>query len=873
MRWSCLVCSLVTLVSAGLCWGQQGYRLQSNRVVVDTPEHWRQWQSVTSTIQVTDVGVKPAFFRRNTRLEVDGQQLVVPGINASLNATDFGGGPRDAGSNLAGVSNLMDGRMDTYWEPDNVDPIEDWWVQIDLGRTVSATRIVLKFVDEETGDAFRQFVVTSSQGEVTIGPLLFRTRFTTKKPVQAERVFDIDLTRQTSTKWPNVRGDFTGDVIRYVGVGVRASAFGKGEEVSQVEYEGLPARQQGDIEYHRREASQRLRLLDGEEDWVALAGTDRQGPVVYYRRERPRLAEIEVWSVGDNIGTGVLLRGGAVTSEENNGVEAAVVDGDFFGRLVYWPAQGGFNPDRLLPSQPPDVERSLVVDLGGAFFLDHVRVLNAATSPPGPFRAYRIQLSDGSTNAGGSLAWRQVGELEDILPGETYHGFVFPLAKVKFFSFTYRLFERAGRHGLSEIQFFGEGYMPETVLSSVFGGDSPFIELGTTPQNLASIEWDADLPPGTDLVLQTKTGNSVVAITHYYKKNGEEYPGTEQEASEAHASEKKFFGDAAVGPVVAEVIPGNDWSGWSQRYLHSGDKITSPSPRRYVAVRATLSTDDPMEAATLRSLVLNLAKPVAGTVDGEVLPSRLESIGKKQQMSYFLHSTFLTDSRGFDEILIEGPEGLRMKLKQVLVDVTGQAPQIYGADSDGFEVIVNDSDSLWVRLPAPIKTATGSALIELQFDMTVFSFNTFFIGSVRHSDFENSWQRVEDGDANGVTDSETTVVLALERGGVLDDIGVTPDIFTPNGDGINDEVTVSFSLLRVAAPVPTLIEVYDLSGRLVAKLLDESSNTGRHTVAWNGTGLAGVLVPPGIYLLRIDIDVDANSTRSTTDLRLVHVAY
>jgi len=264
---------------------------------------------------------------------------------------------------------------------------------------------------------------------------------------------------------------------------------------------------------------------------------------------------------------------------------------------------------------------------------------------------------------------------------------------------------------------------------------------------------------------------------------------------------------------------------------------------------------------------------VAGTVDGEVLPSRLESIGKKQQMSYFLHSTFLTDSRGFDEILIEGPEGLRMKLKQVLVDVTGQAPQIYGADSDGFEVIVNDSDSLWVRLPAPIKTATGSALIELQFDMTVFSFNTFFIGSVRHSDFENSWQRVEDGDANGVTDSETTVVLALERGGVLDDIGVTPDIFTPNGDGINDEVTVSFSLLRVAAPVPTLIEVYDLSGRLVAKLLDESSNTGRHTVAWNGTGLAGVLVPPGIYLLRIDIDVDANSTRSTTDLRLVHVAY
>ena len=68
-------------------------------------------------------------------------------------------------------------------------------MQIDLGRTVSATRIVLKFVDEDLGDPFLQFKVTTSQGQKTLGQFLFRTRFTTDKPIKNERVFAIDLTK------------------------------------------------------------------------------------------------------------------------------------------------------------------------------------------------------------------------------------------------------------------------------------------------------------------------------------------------------------------------------------------------------------------------------------------------------------------------------------------------------------------------------------------------------------------------------------------------------------------------------------------------------------------------------------------------------
>ena len=873
-------------VMAGVSWGQEGYSIQPGRVVIDSRAQWDQWESVPNTIQVTDEGVRPVFIRKSTILNIDEQPTVVPGINAVLNATGFGGGVSKVGSNATSAGNLTDGRMDTYWTHDMSDPLEDWWVQIDLGRMVSATRIVLKFVGEEVGDPFLHFKITTSQGERTVGPLLFRTRFTTNKPIKNERVFEIDLTDQLPTKWPSVRGDFSGDVIRYVGVGITDSDYGKGKRISQAEYETLSREHKGEIEYFRQDASGSETLLLGKEHWDALEGTGRQGPVVYYRRELPRLAECEVWTIGDNIGTGVLDRGGSVTSFENNGAEASVVDGDFFGEVLYWPARGAYNPNSISLREPRDMERQLVIDLGGAFFLDNIRVLqmSAWSGATFPFPEYRIQVSDGSTNAAGSLAWKTVGLLDDIDNGngqssERYNDFRFPLTKSKYFSFTYRMFPNDGSaaqfhhtYALSEIQFFGEGFMPESRIESVFDGENPFIELGRNPQNLATIAWDADLPPGTNLVLQTRTGNTVDTVTHHYKKNGEKYSGTEEEAAAAHASDKKFFGENSVGPVVSVTIPGSDWSGWSQPYFNSGDRITSPSPRKFVAIRGTFLTEDPMAAATLRSMTLNFVTPVAGTIVGEVLPSRLEEIGRQQELSYFIRSTFESGSRGFDEILIEAPDRVDMTLKQVHVNVTGQAAVTYTAESEEFDVVKDEYDSLWVRLPAPIKTTSGSALVELQFEATIFGYNTFFIGSTGHSGFEDSWQRVDDGDANGVTDSETTVVLALERGEVLGDIEVDGSV-TPNGDGINDELAASFSLMRVGTSTPVLVEIYDLSGRLVNRILGESIATGRHTVVWKGNDVSDEIVPPGIYLMRIDVDVDSKSGKNTSFHRLVHVAY
>ena len=79
--------------------------------------------------------------------------------------------------------------------------------------------------------------------------------------------------------------------------------------------------------------------------------------------------------------------------------------------------------------------------------------------------------------------------------------------------------------------------------------------------------------------------------------------------------------------------------------------------------------------------------------------------------------------------------------------------------------------------------------------------------------------------------------------------------------------------MRVRAETPLLAEIYDLSGRLVRQLRDEPIAAGQHPLTWTGVDGSGTLVPPGIYLLRIDIDVDSNSSKGATVNRLVHVVY
>ena len=68
------------------------------------------------------------------------------------------------------------------------------------------------------------------------------------------------------------------------------------------------------------------------------------------------------------------------------------------------------------------------------------------------------------------------------------------------------------------------------------------------------------------------------------------------------------------GDIIPEEVAGSDWEPWSEPYeVASGSPITSPSPRKYLKVRARLLSDDPDAFATLGCGARQLSRnPVGG---------------------------------------------------------------------------------------------------------------------------------------------------------------------------------------------------------------------------------------------------------------------
>jgi flagellar hook assembly protein FlgD len=66
---------------------------------------------------------------------------------------------------------------------------------------------------------------------------------------------------------------------------------------------------------------------------------------------------------------------------------------------------------------------------------------------------------------------------------------------------------------------------------------------------------------------------------------------------------------------------------------------------------------------------------------------------------------------------------------------------------------------------------------------------------------------------------------------------------------------------ELPAPANSRLLVYDLSGRLVASLIDQPLSAGRHDVPWSGLDARGREVANGIYVVRLETGARATSRR------------
>ncbi|MFO7915946.1 MAG: M14 family zinc carboxypeptidase [Candidatus Krumholzibacteriales bacterium] len=76
----------------------------------------------------------------------------------------------------------------------------------------------------------------------------------------------------------------------------------------------------------------------------------------------------------------------------------------------------------------------------------------------------------------------------------------------------------------------------------------------------------------------------------------------------------------------------------------------------------------------------------------------------------------------------------------------------------------------------------------------------------------------------------------------------------------NPVTTIEFTV-GGTIPAPVTLEVFDVSGRRVASILDRSMTPGRHSVRWDGTGDGGLKLASGIYFMRLSVSGQAVSKK------------
>ena len=632
----------------------------------------------------------------------------------------------------------------------------------------------------------------------------------------------------------------------------------------------------------------------------------------------------------------------------------------------------------------------LFVDMGATFWLDTFRM--SSSLPRLLIDGYILRGSDGSRDSSGRIKWRRISDpirehnLEDRF--EHMMDVYQPPPKVRFLEITI-VSDNPGRRGgytagpnVSEYQLFSNGYPAAVELVS------DLIELPGT-RNFGGITWEGETPPGTTLEVRTRTGDLLAKKIRYFDKSGTEI------TADAWGNLIGSF----KGPADTTFIPTRGWSPWSRAYQNQGDPVTSPGLRKFMQIQVKMITTDQNAAASIQSIGIEMATPVAELIYAEVWPIDIPTPGIVDTFEVFIQPHFIESpsrarSTGFDEILLTMPASQSMELLEVGLDtdpLTAGEDQVFLPAGEGGFVDENGellqflgpttgSDSIWVQLPTSLHSladlpkiynkittdgdqvpVTGDGLllsgdsygllddeekgdilyfdaegnsidqasylaldevergtlrffrllngagaqfpfdevgdsldvtaynrlssrekgnivgrgplVRMRYRAPVFLNGTTLRLAVRNtsSGSDAPWQSIAAGDATSLVESNSLTINVPLESKPIDRFSLDPNPFTPNGDGINDELVIRFSIFKITANRQVKVKIFALDGRPVwetTQMLD----SGHVSIRWSGEDRNGERVAPGLYLCQLGLDVD-NQADGSTQTRLLSVVY
>ena len=344
-----------------------------------------------------------------------------------------------------------------------------------------------------------------------------------------------------------------------------------------------------------------------------------------------------------------------------------------------------------------------------------------------------------------------------------------------------------------------------------------------------------------------------------------------------------------------------NWSPWSPPYSEegivdlaeledqdSGTALTSPDGRRYFQFMLEFESDAFDAATGVGSIAFDVGTPgLADSLVGEIAP-REAALGRETEFTYAV-LVETGSGEGFDRLEIATPvRTSAVELVEILEPDGGRLEADFsGADLDHMPQSVNgvaleEVSDRRLAISFPPVDGDGS-LIKVRFRNAVLRYGTRFDGKAL-SGANRIGQRVIAGNAadlgeEGIQDPDRVSIGSPNPGNLsvsvpisehlLVNVDAVPAVFSPNGDGVNDVVSIGYDVTNIGRETTVRIGIYDLGGRLV-RSYDDPRTSGRFARHWNGRGSSNELVPPGNYIIRVSIDARSDEFAETG---LVAVVY
>jgi hypothetical protein len=714
-----------------------------------------------------------------------------------------------AGSSAATVARVADANGATWWKPSAADPLESWWVEVDLGRAVAASSIRLVFADTVGARPFGFFSVFTSPGVplYTSSEQIVFTRVGRPVNNNTARAVELKLSTfdqaVTTGQYLVTKDSLDFDLVRFV----RFEAAGRTPDaaLAEIEVNAIGYNLTTKITTPERTAA-------GYDTWGGYAWTSTNHEC-------------------NACGKGVAPNG--------------IIDGDLAGR--YWAIESAGATDWRTWGQ------WWGADLGTVYRTDRIvfEPFVVGENPilygydrerQSPWVTFDLLVSDGTASRSadpeveGPYEYDILSSVDNNLaPKRWIYDWQFPTRSVRYIFWRMMTVNSGSWGRASQIYVFhSEGYPVQVQL------ESPDIDLGSA-YSVRRLEWTGDLPEGTRVEVETQTGNGYQKVMRYYLSNGQEVSKEQWDAAKARNR----------GPVVEDTVRDASWSGWSLPHRYSGQNFLSPTPRQWVRARIRLISDRADVMAALRTLSLVLNTPVVSSgLTGEVRP-RIATLDSLQDFTYVIRPGKATvGDVGFDRLMITMPPGAG-GADLVSASVAGKPVAASGTMR---------GDTLAVVLPTPVRSDSVAVVFRTRLYRSPTLFEAYALNSAQTDNFQGVVGSTQDA-------IQVYVPRAVESSSLIQNLELDA-VFTPNGDGVNDAMALSFAVIKTDREAE--VSVYDLAGNKVVDLANAAPGEGRAQFAWDGRGQDGKTAPPGIYVLQISLDTDA---KNQTVQRLVHVLY